>query len=229
MKTAVTKRHFFAPIFLASAVVSTAGCSNRQKAEERGSMSAKPDAGAAVAPAKLVQGPLAPLPAASGSASAASSVAPALPAAPPGNATETILAGMSADCLACARALTPQTGCNLSAISCEELAEGKPRQQCLDTLRCVLPGTPGGSCVNKANSDLTKCYCGGATVEACLAPGTASGVCKKHIEAGLGTTDPGFVARNITNTEHTAGVAMRLVQCLADAGRLLDPKCRACF
>jgi hypothetical protein len=136
---------------------------------------------------------------------------------------------MSADCLACARALTPQTGCNLAAITCEKLAEGKPRQQCLDTLRCVLAGTPGGGCLNKTNSDLTKCYCGGATVEACLTPGAANGTCKKFIETGLGTTDPGFVARNITNTEHSSGVAMKLVQCLADAGRLLDPKCRTCF
>lgn len=226
MNTAVTKRHFLVSIFLAGAVATTAGCSNRQKPEEHGPVSAKSDSGAVAVAAKLTQVPLALVPAASGSANAA---APTVPAAPPANATETILAGMSADCLTCARALTPQTGCNLAATTCEKLAEGKARQQCLDTLRCVLPGPPGAGCVNKTNSDLTKCYCGGATVEACLTPGAANGTCKKFIETGLGTTDPGFVARNITNTEHASGVAMKLVQCLADAGRLVDPRCRTCF
>ena len=227
----MTKGSLFALLLVASAAPGTAGCSNKPRSDERNHTGANPDGGAAsaVAPAKLAQGPLAPAPAGSSSAGVAATAAPALPVAPPANATETILAGMSADCLSCARALAPQTGCNLSAIGCEKLGEGKPRQQCLDTLRCVLPGAARGSCVDKTNSDLTKCYCGSQAVEACLTPGTATGTCKKLIETGLGSTDPGFVARNITNTDHASGVAMKLAQCLADAGRLVDPKCRSCF
>jgi hypothetical protein len=67
------------------------------------------------------------------------------------------------------------------------------------------------------------------TVEDCLSPGRANGVCKRVIETGLGTTDPVFVARNITNRAHPAGVGMKIAQCLADAARAFDPKCRRCL
>jgi len=143
--------------------------------------------------------------------------------------SESLLANVSPECLACAQALGPSTGCDLASNACETLADGKARAQCLDTLKCVFPGGSRPSCVDKTNSNLTSCYCGSASVEACLLPGKANGGCKHAIEVGLGSTDPGFVARNITDRSHPAGVAMKLAQCLADAGRLADPKCRSCF
>jgi hypothetical protein len=195
-----------------------AGCSNREKNAAKGEPAARSASGTpqAITSANLSQKPPNAV------------QLPATLATPPANATETILAKVSPDCLICARAIRPETGCDIATTQCEKLTDPKMQAQCLDTLRCVLPG-PGASCVSTATASLTSCYCGGASVEECLKKGVASGVCKQVIETGFKTTDPVVIARSLVDTSYSSGVAMNLTKCLAKFGLLADPKCRSCF
>jgi hypothetical protein len=52
--------------------------------------------------------------------------------------------------------------------------------------------------------------------------GSADGVCKSPIEAGLETTDPVTIAVSFAKTTLGAGAAMFLAQCL-------DGTCDSCF
>jgi hypothetical protein len=202
------------------------GCSNPTKSEpgpQKNALATKADAGVAK---PTVTATLAPKPVGSAVAVPASS----RPATPPSNATESLLAAASIDCLACAQAIAPNAGgCELSLLNCETFSDAKKRAQCLDTLRCVLPAAGRSSCIDKANSNLTSCYCGSISVEDCLVAGNAKGRCKAELESGLGSNDPGFIARNTTNVAEPAGRAMKLAKCLAEVGRLLDSKCQQCF
>jgi hypothetical protein len=212
-------------LWVGTSLLAGAGCSNQTKSEPRGeksNLAAKTDAGIAK---PTVTATLAPTPTTSAAVSASSRAA-----TPPTNATESLLAAVSIDCLACAQALAPTPGgCDLSVLNCETFPEGKKRTQCLDTLRCVLPAAGRPSCIDKTNSNLTSCYCGGVGVEDCLVAGNAKGRCKSELESGLGSIEPGFIARNTTNVAEPAGRAMKLAKCLAEVGRLIDTKCQQCF
>ncbi|MET0593152.1 MAG: hypothetical protein ABW133_10655 [Polyangiaceae bacterium] len=200
-------------------------CSNHEKSASQSDEKRKAPSAAPASPAESAK--TAHASDRSGLASGAASAR--LPAGPTRfPLTEAIFTARSAECQTCLRNLPPNSGCDVASIGCETLPEGKEREQCFDTLRCVLPSAGQSSCVDKTNSNLTACYCGTATVENCLA-GKASGVCKKSLEVGLRSTDPGTIARTITDRSLPSGVAMKLVQCVADVGRLVDSTCRSCF
>jgi hypothetical protein len=58
--------------------------------------------------------------------------------------------------------------------------------------------------------------------EACLAAGSADGVCKPQLEGGLETTALATIAVSFATTTLGAGAAMFLAQCL-------DGICDGCF
>jgi hypothetical protein len=136
---------------------------------------------------------------------------------------EEILAAKSTACLSCA-----QANCATEIGGCLALrgqsaaagpATGASREMlCTDALACVLP--PGTASCN--TGFLNACYCGSAANEACLMAGSADGVCKSPIEAGLETTDPVTIAVSFAKTTLGAGAAMFLAQCL-------DGTCDSCF
>jgi hypothetical protein len=138
-----------------------------------------------------------------------------------GTTTNAILSTKAADCLACAQGIAAGTGCELSVLNCETFLPANPTQarSCIATLQCVVPS----SCVAEAFKDVSPCYCGTAIGAACLTAGAANGVCQAVIETGVGSTNPAIISGSLTSTTLGTGVAMQLMQCLADFD------CQSCF
>jgi hypothetical protein len=89
--------------------------------------------------------------------------------------------------------------------ACEDYATLSDQQLCSAVLTCARQ-------TNCAAGGPTSCYCGQADLFSCLS-GLGNGACRTAIEAGLKTTDPGFILKNVTKQSLPAGGALARVQC----------------
>jgi hypothetical protein len=131
-----------------------------------------------------------------------------------------LLRANSKECIQCA-----EKNCNDKMDLCQQItgnaaagaAVGQSRRKlCLDTLECAIKSR----CVSKISA--MPCYCGSFNIDECLA-GKSNGACKRAIEKGHESADPGTIAEDWYDEKTGGSSAMGLVMCL------VNRNCEMCF